>query len=473
MAPRITVVGLGPASADLVPPATTVAIDAVAPDARFVRTARHPSAEVVSGARTFDDVYEAADVYHEVYATIAERLVDAAGRHGEVLYAVPGSPFVLERSVELLVADPRVEVTCHPAMSFLDLVWARLGVDPVDAGVRLVDGHRFGVEAAGQRGPLLVAHTHDRQVLSDLKLAVDGDPDEPVVVLQRLGLADETVTEVPWSELDRSVEPDHLTCCYLPTLAAPVAAEVVRLDELVRTLRLRCPWDARQTHQSLAPHLLEEAHEVLEAIDSFDGTGDDCAEHLAEELGDLMFQVVLHSVLGAEAGRFDLADVCRGVHDKLVARHPHVFGPQGAADADAVMANWETAKRHEKGRDSVMDGIPAALPALARAAKVQRKAAAIGLVPPDHATVVGGLAVELSELRQPADVDAGRIGDLLFSVVSLARDAGVDAEGALRRRASELVDLVRGTEAQARAEGLDLDDLTPAALHQLSMRARP
>ncbi|MEM9711567.1 MAG: SAM-dependent methyltransferase, partial [Actinomycetota bacterium] len=293
---RVVVVGLGPADVDLLTPATTRLIGAA--DHRFLRTTRHPAASVLAGATSFDDVYESADSFDEVYATIVDRLVAAADRHGEVLYAVPGSPRVLERTVEWLVADDRVETVVHPAMSFLDVAWARLGIDPVEEGVRLVDGHRFVTEAAGDRGPMLVAHAHARHVLSDIKLAVDDEPDAPVVVLQRLGLPDERITEVPWSELDRSLEPDHLTCLYLPELGAPVGREVVRLWELTRTLRIECPWDREQTHHSLREHLLEEAHETLEAIDGLDPDEPAPAQldHLEEELGDLLFQVMIHSV---------------------------------------------------------------------------------------------------------------------------------------------------------------------------------
>ena len=136
-----------------------------------------------------------------------------------------------------------------------------------------------------------------------------------------------------WEELDRTVEPDHLTCLWIPALAEPVAAELARFAELVRTLRARCPWDRQQTHRSLTRHLLEETYEVLEAIDELDA-GPAGYEHLEEELGDLLFQVAFHATLAAEAGQFTLADVARGVHDKLVDRHPHVFGPPGQPGAE-------------------------------------------------------------------------------------------------------------------------------------------
>lgn len=437
--PRVVVCGLGPATAELVTTATAAAIDRI--PHRFLRTVRHPSAGVVGeGAATFDRLYESASTFDDVYDGIVDALVAAAGEHGEVLYAVPGSPLVAESSVERLRADERVEVEVLPALSFLDLAWERLGIDPVDAGVRLVDGHRFATEAAGERGPLLVAQCDNVDVLSEVKLAVGdagtGRSEEPVVVLQRLGLPDERVVAMPWSDLDREVEPDHLTSVYVPQLAAPVAGEVAAFADVVRRLRQDCPWDREQDHQSLRRHLLEESYEVLEAIDHLDvdaGTGFD---ELEEELGDLLFQVVFHATLAAEEGRFTLADVARGINDKLVHRHPHVFGDGEATTAAELNATWEQNKMVEKGRESVMDGIPATLPALLYALKVQKRAGSEGvdwhdLADPGAGEGDGGGAA------------AGDLGHRLLVLVDEARRSDVDPESALRIAAERIRDRYR------------------------------
>jgi tetrapyrrole methylase family protein/MazG family protein len=306
--------------------------------------------------------------------------------------------------------------------------------------VRLVDGHRFEAEAAGERGPLLVAQCDHRDVLSEVKLAVgeatesaeatEASGSKPTVtVLQRLGLPDESVVTLPWDELDRAVEPDHLTSVWVPRLAAPVAGEVARFAAVVRRLRAECPWDREQTHHTLRRHLLEESYEVLEAIDHVDveaGTG---FEHLEEELGDLLFQVVFHATLAAEEGHFTLADVARGIGDKLIGRHPHVFGDVEAATADEVAANWEQLKKAEKGRASVMDGIPATLPALLYALKVQKKAA--------------GEGVDWRDLAPAGDADWGR---RLLALVDEARQAGADPESELRIAAEQVRDRFRVTE---------------------------
>ena len=219
-----------------------------------------------------------------MYTAIVEAVVDAAIEHGDVLYAVPGSPLVLERSVRMLLDDERVRCEVLPAMSFLDLVWARLRIDPIEAGVRLVDGLEFATAAAGATGPLLIAHAHAAWVLSDIKLAAEeARGDEPVVILQALGTTSERITETTWSELDRAVEPDHLTSVYVPALGAPVGAGYVRFHELTRTLRERCPWDRQQTHASLVPYLVEETFELVDALAALDA--DDASDRRGADRG--------------------------------------------------------------------------------------------------------------------------------------------------------------------------------------------
>ena len=444
--PRVTVVGLGPAGPDLCTTATLVAIDEH--PHRLVRTVRHPAVSVLGDAVVaLDHHYESAASFTAVYAGMVEEVVAAAEVHSQVLYAVPGSPMVAEHTVELLLADDRVDVTLVPALSFLDLAWVRLGVDPLDDGVRIVDAHRFPVEAAGERGPLLVAQVDTPAVLADVVAAVVDPPDELVTVLQGLGTADERIVEALWDDLPDVVDPDHLTSLFVPRLAAPIAAEVQRFVDLVAVLRRECPWDSEQTHTTLRPHLLEEAHEVLEALDEFDEVSGEGSGALEEELGDLLFQVVFHARIAADDGRFDLADVTRGIHDKLRHRHPHVFGPEsgggpvgvdGSAD---VVANWDRIKQVEKGRESVLDGIPPTLPALAVAQKVVRRAAGID-VEPDS----GDLS--LYGLLDDDALDDEALGDLLLAVAVSAWSAGLDAEDALRGAVGRFSTVVRATELE-------------------------
>ncbi len=474
--PHVVVVGLGPGSPAHVTVETLEEIERIG--RRFVRTSRHPSAHLVPDAVSFDELYESADTYDDVYTELADRVVHAAIDAGEVLYAVPGSPLVLERSVRHLIADDRVECTVLPALSFLDIAYARLGIDPVEVGLRLVDGHEFAVAAAGERGPLLVAHTHASWVLSDIKLAVeDATGDEEVVILQRLGTADEAITHTTWAELDRTVEPDHLTALYIPHLAAPVGAEYVRFHQLARTLREQCPWDIEQTHHTLIPYVIEETYELVDALEALNtsdsNTGDSNSdEHLIEELGDLLYQIEFHATIAEQQGRFTIADVARGVHDKLVRRHPHVFGDTVVDGTETVLRNWDQIKRAEKGRgptfdgrsEGVFDGIPGSFPALSYAHEVQKKAAKVGFDWPEVDGALAKIVEEAAELGEAAATSGpeairDELGDLLFAVVNVARHLGVDPESTLRAATQKFRARFEAVEALARAGDLDLTTL--------------
>ncbi len=439
--PRVVVVGLGPADQSLLTPQTQRVLDAA--PCRVLRTTKHPAADAVGDAVSCDDLYESADVFDEVYRAIVERVHELALAHSYVVYAVPGSPLVLERSVEYLRADDRFEVELVAAMSFLDVAWAKLGIDPVDAGVRMIDGHRFSVEAAGESGPLLVAHCHNQRVLSDIKLAVDEPGETTVVVLQRLGLPDEAVFEVSWADLDRDVVADHLTSIYIPQLEAPVAGELMEFYALVQRLREECPWDREQTHLSLRRHLVEEAYEVVDAIDGFDPETGEGAEDLEEELGDLLFQVFIHAIIGAEEGWFQLADIAKGIHDKLYVRHPHVFGDAEVSGTEELLVHWEQRKVVEKGRASVLDGIARSLPALSLAEKTVKKADAIDSPLSDQ--LVDGLARALDRfVTEPTEET---VGEALLAVSAAARRGGVDPEMSLRAAVAAVSEQIRAFEA--------------------------
>jgi tetrapyrrole methylase family protein/MazG family protein len=450
--PRVTIIGLGPADARYLTSEALLALGETSP--LYLRTARHPAALAYAalGAITLDHHYETAPTFEAAYQGIIEELVTAAEAGGHIGYAVPGSPMVLERTVELLRQDSRVDVRVVQGLSFLDLAWERLDIDPVNAGVRLVDAERFGSDAAGERGPMLVTQTWSQSLLSGIKLAFEAPPDVKVWLLHHLGLPDEVVEVVDFSEIDRSLEPDHLTCCYLPEIAVPVAAEIVRVEETVRRLRLECPWDAAQTHVSLLRHLLEETYEAIEAIEEL-GTEPSPSDvgHLEEELGDVLCQVLFHSVIAAEEGWFNLADVARALDEKLVRRHPHVFGADAASvDAAAVLNAWESAKREEKGRTSLLDGIPPALPALALAAKLERRARAALAAGDDDSDVRAHLKARLAAV---IDGDSAKAGAALFDLAMVVAANGGDPEEEVRQAATAFTKRFVSAEQTAAASG--------------------
>jgi tetrapyrrole methylase family protein/MazG family protein len=480
--PVVTVVGLGPGPVGLVTQETIEAISSST--TRFVRTTRHPSATLVGSAVSFDDEYERHDTFAEVYAAIAARVADAALKDGSALYAVPGSPGVLEDGVRRLLADERLEVRVLSAVSFLDLAWLRLGIDPVDAGVRLVDAHRFAESAANSAGPFLVAQCHADWVLSEIKLAHESARgDERVTVLHHLGLADERVLETTWDDLDRlershGLVVDHLTSLYVPQLAEPVAGEMARLHALARTLREQCPWDREQTHASLVRYLIEETYEVVDALNALDEDDPSTDEALIEELGDLLYQIEFHTTIAEQQGRFSLADVARTTHEKLVRRHPHVFGDVQATNAGDVVTTWDEIKRAERAAKIVDDapdffaGVSRAAPSLSLAQKLQKRAAEVGFDWPDVHGASAKLDEEIGELRVAAQsgdpaVVRMELGDVLFSVVNVARKLGLDAETALRDAADKFVARFTRVQQLAAQRGMDLASCDLAQLDSL------
>jgi len=250
------------------------------------------------------------------------------------------------------------------------------------------------------------------------------------------------------------------------------SARGARLLELVRVMaRLRgpggCPWDAEQTHETLVKYLLDETYELIEAIEA--GT----ADHIAEELGDLLLQVVFHAQMAADAGTFDIDDVAGRLVTKLVTRHPHVFGDVEVAGASEVVANWEVIKDHEKGRTSVLEGVPENLPALAYATKLQKRAAKTGFDWDDAKGPTEKVREELDEINDAAPERLEEeVGDLVFASVALARKLGVDPETALRRTARTFRDRLARMEQTAKDQGTTLKDLAPDELDKLWQLAK-
>lgn len=227
----------------------------------------------------------------------------------------------------------------------------------------------------------------------------------------------------------------------MPQNEPPLFYKLVQVVEQLRNPVSGCPWDLKQTHHTLRPYVLEEAYEVVEAIESGN------AEHLKEELGDLLLQVVLHAQLAAEADRFTADDVAEGISEKLIRRHPHVFGEVQVQSAEEVLVNWESIKAAEKGErpESAMDGVPRGLPALSRALKASKKAVKEGFEWPDLESLWACVMSEYEEFRQELENNAppenleDEMGDILFATVNLARFQGIDPEVALHKATNKFI----------------------------------
>ncbi|MFY9783413.1 MAG: MazG nucleotide pyrophosphohydrolase domain-containing protein [Acidimicrobiales bacterium] len=458
MKPVIRVVGLGPGTFDHVTRRTS-ALLSDSPVARL-RTKVHPSAAAFEQVPSYDHLYDDAASFDELYGAIVDDLVALAvgSESREVIYAVPGSPSVAERTVELLLERDDVTTVLEPAVSVIDVACAALGRDPMSAGLRVVDALGSLDDFRGP-GPLLILQTYSPEVLASVSDRLP--PELEVTVLHHLGLDDELISTMRASGLSSFQRADHLTSFWVEEFRDAGVA-MADLVDFVKRLRAECPWDQEQTHASLTRHLLEEAYETLDALEAFvaleESGGDDDAviDHVEEELGDLLFQVLFHAELGDEEGNFNVASIADTLRDKLIGRHPHVFGDVTVNGADEVASRWEVLKRNEKGRDSVIDGVTWQLPALTLYTKLLRKAALVDL---------GAASSELSFeralgairallLEHGGKYDSSTIGserawgDALSALVAAASVAGVDLEGVLRQRAFELRDEI--VEAEGR-----------------------
>ena len=309
---RIIVVGLGPAGPNYLTVETLGLLEGGAPI--WLRTTRHPAAVDLEIAGSFDSLYERSDSFEQVYSAIVSELVTAARTAGTVVYAVPGSPMVAERTVELLSCHPQVlsgslELDVRPAMSFTALCWRALGLDPMAQAATIIDALSLSVQGAGRIGPLLITQVHSVEVLDEIIGVLDDVAPDTVTVLQALGTTNELVATVAWTELRSVVEPDHLTSLWIPRLTTELAGSIVRLDEMVRELRLGPTDFAGQSFDSVREMLPDATATVSSAIDAHIGGEDDASFELEDGLADLLIVLVLQARLAAEAGFFTIEDV--------------------------------------------------------------------------------------------------------------------------------------------------------------------
>lgn len=477
----ITIVGLGPGPFGCLSLETWDLIRQ-APKL-LLRTAIHPTVDELRARgvqfASYDSVYEQGEDFDAIYQAIAVDVLQQAQTEA-VVFAVPGSPMVAEKTVGLIragAAAAGTPLTVLPGMSFFELLCNRLGVDP-QQGLTLVDAMEVSELPPDLSTGLVITQVFSSFVASELKLnLMERLPDEaPVIVARHLGLPDESITTLPLFELDRQSGFDHLTSVYAPP--GPSQVQRFELDPLVKVMsRLRspdgCPWDIEQTHATLRRYIIEEVYEVLEAIDEQDPA------HLCEELGDLLLQIVFHARMAEEAGAFSMQDVVDTVTEKLIRRHPHVFGDISVQDAAEVIVNWDAIKRREKKEkaQSALDGVPHGLPALLRANKLQLKAAKVGFDWDDIAPVWDKVAEEVSELRQavqsgaPAQIE-DELGDVVFAVVNLGRFLGVEAEVALNGTNNKFIRRFQQMEAVVRAQGRKWQELDLAKMEQLWQAAK-
>ncbi|MCC6614521.1 MAG: nucleoside triphosphate pyrophosphohydrolase [Anaerolineae bacterium] len=461
----LTILGLGPGHPDDVTRRAWQALETAS--VVYLRTQEHPCVPAlpVKSFTSFDDVYEASADFERIYDTICERLL-AAAQTGDIVYAVPGDPMVAEATVQRLLKrapEQGINVEIINGVSFVEPILRALEIDAID-GLQIYDALDIAAmhhPPINPDRPALLAQVYNRAVASDLKLTLMNQyPDEFEVVLVHGAGSDSAQTErLPLYAIDRSEHIHHLTALYIPALGHYSSFEA--FQEIIAHLRAPegCPWDREQTHLSLRRYLLEETHEVLEALDAEDMPA------LAEELGDLLLQIVLHAQIATEYDEFRMSDILSQVSQKMIRRHPHVWGDVNVDGAGQVVQNWEAIKQKEKGhpqRQSLLDGVPKDLPALFRALRLTEKAAKPGFDWASSDDVLEKLHEELDEVLTAAD-DQHReeeMGDLLFVVANWARKFGIDPEIALRAANAKFERRFRYVEAQAEAQGKPLKDFT-------------
>lgn len=472
----ITIVGLGPGNGRTL---TREAWDILCTaTAIYLRTARHPAvADLPAGPlqESFDPVYETAVSFDAVYEQIVNTLL-THGREADIVYAVPGHPYIGESTVMQLVqaaASQNVPVQIVAGLSFVEPSLTAAGVDALD-GLQIFDAiavaqHHY--PPLNPDVPALLGQVYSRLLAGELKLVLTAVyPDEhPVQLIHAAGAAAELVETVPLYAIDRSPHIDHLTSLLIPPL--PGASSLMALAESVAHLRSPqgCPWDQEQTPQSMRAGLLEEVCEVLDALDADD------SDNLGEELGDLLYHLVLQAQMAAEAGLFTLSDIIAGIEGKLKRRHPHVWGDWQVDGSAHVVRNWEMLKKQEKtsrGDEnlvSALDGVPVSLPALARSQKIQHKARQAGFDWPDISGVYAKVEEELAELKNAAtpEAQAAELGDLFFVLVNIAKWLELDAESVLRQANLKFSRRFRALEQLARHRQLKLAKMSLDELEAL------
>ncbi|MBO9131307.1 nucleoside triphosphate pyrophosphohydrolase [Bacillus sp. 165] len=481
---HITIVGLGAGEAEQL----TLGVYRKLKRAErlFLRTKEHPVVKNLEeegiSYTSFDDVYESHDTFEKVYESIVDILMQESKKH-DVVYGVPGHPLVAERTVQLLLQRGEangITVSVEGGQSFLDPMFASLRIDPIE-GFQLVDATSFQKEQLNFRQHIILCQVYDAFIASEVKLTLmENLPDNyEVYIVTAAGTSFENIKQVPLHLLDHETELNNLTSVYVP----PVQEEKLLYHQF-ETLRhviaeLRgpngCPWDKEQTHQSLKKYLIEEAYELLEAIDEEDD------DHIVEELGDVLLQVMLHAQIGEDDGWFSIDDIIRTLTEKMIRRHPHVFGTISVEGSDEVLANWEDIKKKEKGnvKESVLSGVSKGLPGLLKAYELQKKAAKVGFDWDDIHPMLEKVGEEWQEFKeeiQNNQIDEAKViaefGDILFALVNIARFYNIDPEEAVNKTNTKFINRFLYIESKVHESNRDIKTYTLEELDVLWEEAK-
>ena len=479
---HITIMGLGASDYEQLP----IGIYKKLKEAKkvFVRTIQHPVLRVLQDEgiqfERFDQVYEKHDTFLPVYQEIVEHLLEAA-QSEPIVYAVPGHPLVAEQTVQLLIEAERegkVQLAIEGGQSFLDPIFAALKIDPIE-GFQLLDGTNFSIHDVNMRSHVLIAQVYDQFSASEVKLTLMEKyrDDYPITVVTGAGSSNELIKTIPLYELDQAMELNNLTTIYVPPVKSHLDAlkDWTTFRNIIATLRgpNGCPWDRKQTHESLKKYLIEETHEFLAAVDEKDDFG------MVEELGDILLQVFLHAQIGEDEGYFNLEEVLESISEKMIRRHPHVFGDLSVKDADEVVLNWEEIKKQEKGeqKESLLKGEYRPNSSLQTSYNYQKKAATVGFDWPDASGALSKFDEEWKEFREELEKGNNEsimdeFGDVLFTLVNIARFYNISPEEAMVHANEKFARRFRFVEEQVRKSGKNFQDFTLEQLDEFWNEAK-
>ncbi|HFF9317159.1 TPA: nucleoside triphosphate pyrophosphohydrolase [Clostridium perfringens] len=450
----------------------------------YFRTEKHPTVDFLKDEgikfESYDHAYEKYDSFDDVYKYIAEDLITKIKDDEDLIYAVPGHPLVAEKSVINLIElckENNIQYEVLPAVSFVDAMMEALQVDPIE-GVKIIDAFDMKNQILDKRVGTIITQVYNNFIASEVKLRLlEGYEDDTEIIFVRAAGVEglESIRKIPLYELDWQEDIDYLTSIYIPKDLGN-KKDFQDLLDIIETLRNPggCPWDREQTHESLKSALLEECYEVIDAIENED------EDALIEELGDVLLQVVFHASIGKEDGYFDIMDVIGGISNKMINRHPHVFGNEKANTSEQVLVNWDEIKKEEKGIKTLteeMQNIAKSLPATTRAYKVQKKAKKVGFDWDDVNCAMDKVKEELNEIKEVYNCEdksiiEGEVGDLLFACINVARFLEVDGELVLDKTIKKFIKRFSYIENEAIKNNKNLKDMTLEEMDKLWEEAK-